>query len=81
MTRYDDIADRKEDDQIRQIGEYVTHPSQSGKITGFVVDNHAKADRYLEKLLERFPDIAVIDRFDGPVCGVVTVRIRNNKTH
>jgi hypothetical protein len=76
---YADLADLGEDDRITAIGNSVMKaPASSGDkplMTAFIVEDHAKADRYIEKLQGRFPGIRIIDRFDGPVKDVVTVRV------
>lgn len=71
-----DIADQQEDDRIRTI---CIHATSHGKdyITGFFTDSDpGKAERYIKKLLERFPVLMVIDQTPGPVSGVVLVRVR-----
>lgn len=52
-------------------------PTSAAKplVIGFIVEDHAKADRYVKKLREKFPTIRIIDRFDGPVANTVTVRV------
>jgi hypothetical protein len=79
MKGYADLADLKEDDRITAIGNTVmSGPASSADkpmMVAFVVDDHAKADRYVEKLQKRFPGIRIIDRFDGPVANTVTVRV------
>jgi predicted DNA repair protein MutK len=54
-----DIAGLPEDDRIDIIGHNaVTHK----KVVGFIVEDDAKADRYLQKLTAKFPGIQVIYR-------------------
>ena len=70
---YADIADFDEDHRINLIGRTVI---EGRKTVAFVTDTDpGKADRYIRKLRERFPGIAVIDRFDGPVAATVTVKV------
>ncbi len=70
---YKDIADCDEDERIRQIGEQVINEEL---IVGFLTDDEpGKADRYIQKLQDRFPGIRVIGRGDGPTPGVVWVKV------
>lgn len=73
MRGYKDISDETEDARIKQIGEFVMGRKEPAV---FITDDDpGKADRYIKKLQERFPGIHVVDRFDGPTPGVVTVRV------
>lgn len=73
MLNYKDIADKKEDDRISEIGETVM---VQRKVVGFLTDQDiGKADRYIAKLQERFPGIRIISRGTGPVSGVVWVKV------
>ena len=70
---YKDIADESEDERIRQIGEKAM---QERQIVGFITDAEpGKADRYIAKLMDRFPGIRVIHRGDGPVPETVLVKV------
>lgn len=70
---YMDIADSPEDTRIRLIGEKTMSEKM---VVGFVTDDEAgKADRYITKLLERFPGIRVIGRGNGPAEGMVWVKV------
>jgi hypothetical protein len=70
--KYKDLADQPEDDRIRQIGE----AAMKGLTVAFVTDaDPGKADRYVSKLLKRFPALKVLGRFDGPVENTVTVKV------
>jgi aconitase A len=72
MTKYADLASLPEDDRITIIGQQ----AEVGGLTGFFVDDDAKADRYLAKLTTRFK-VELVDRHrDAPVPGAVFVRIR-----
>lgn len=68
MKAYADLADLSEDDRIAIIGR----TAESGERVGFVVEDHAKADRYIEKLTKRFR-VSVAKRLDGPVKDTVTI--------
>ena len=73
MEAFIDVADLYEDERIRQIGE-TTMALPVGKTVGFVTDDEeGKADRYIRKLLKRFPELQVKSRFDGPVANTVSV--------
>jgi hypothetical protein len=65
-----DAGDFAEDTRIRMIGETATN----GAETGFMVEDDAKADRYVKKLLERFPLLEVHYRGPG-LAGTVLVRV------
>ena len=70
MKAYADLGDLPEDDRIKVIAE----TAASGEIVGFVVEDDAKADRYVEKL-GKYPAVRVIDRMPGPIKGCVLVRV------
>lgn len=60
MTRYLDMGDSTEDDRLAMIG----HSAIVHKETvGFVVENTAKAKRYVERLKELFPTIRIVEQF------------------
>jgi hypothetical protein len=74
MEGYADLADLPEDDRIGIIGR----TAESGKRVAFIVEDDAKADRYIEKLTKRF-QVSVAKRLDGPLKGqtisiIVTAR-------
>jgi hypothetical protein len=74
MTAFADIADMPEDDRIGVIGK---EAMRYGGLVAFCTDSEpGKADRYVRKLLSRFPELEEIDRFNGPVDGLVTVKVR-----
>jgi hypothetical protein len=79
MKGFADLGDFDEDTRIDMIGKATMSGNQSSAeqplVIGFVVDDHVKADRYVQKLQERFPMIRIIDRFDGPIPNAVTVRV------
>lgn len=70
---YADLADLPEDERIRLIGETVT---TQGKTVGVCVDSTpGKAARYKCKLMQRFPSVVILDTTDGPIKGVITIRV------
>lgn len=73
MARYKDLGDFDEDERIRQIGEKAM---KEKLVVGFVTeDEPGKAERYIQKLQERFPGIRVVDRGSGPIQGTVWVKV------
>jgi hypothetical protein len=73
MTQYRDAGDLPEDTRIDLIGKTAM---QQRKKVAFVTDaDPGKADRYIAKLLERFPGLEVLNRGDGPVPDVVYVTV------
>lgn len=76
MAKYFDAGDLEEDQRITHIGESAM---QKMKV-GFVVDDEpGKAERYIEKLLTRFPELQVTKRFPGPVAKCVSVIVERLK--
>jgi hypothetical protein len=71
MTVYRDAADLPEDVRIDLIGKHAS----SGKRVAFVVEDDEKADRYMRKLKEKFPNLKEIERGNGPVEGVIYVKV------
>ena len=72
-TPYADLGDLDEDSRIGIIGDTVMRLKQT---VGFVTDvEPGKADRYIQKLKERFPGIVIISRFAGPTAHAVTVKV------
>jgi hypothetical protein len=64
-----DLADLPEDDRIAIIGR----TAESGQRVAFVVEDHAKADRYIAKLTSRF-QVSVAKRLEGrPVKDTVSI--------
>jgi len=61
--KYTDVADLPEDERLRKTG--LTVMENPGKIVGLVTDHGpeypGKAERYIAKLQEWFPDIQVVD--------------------
>jgi hypothetical protein len=68
VKAYADLADLPEDDRIRLIAQTAV-----ATVVGFVVEDDAKADRYIEKL-SRYP-VRIVGRGSGPVKGTVMVRV------
>lgn len=72
MTIYQDIADKTEDERIRQIGEIVM---SRGAIVAFMVDDEpGNPERYIRKLLKQFPSVRITERFKGPIPHVITIK-------
>lgn len=69
-----DIAFLPEDDRIEVIGKAVT--ATSSTVLFCVDDEPGKPDRYIRKLLSRFPHLEVVDRFKGPTKGAYSVKVR-----
>lgn len=76
---YLDTGDCEEDERIQKIGESLLCLGKVKKdaMIAFVTDSEPpeKVERYISKLLKRFPGIRVVDRFPGPVQGCVSVRM------
>lgn len=64
-----DLADLPEDERIRLIAGTAAH----GHMVAFIVDDDAKADRYVTKLA-KYP-VRIINREPGPVKGTIAVRV------
>lgn len=76
MKAYADLADLPEDERIRAIADTAMH-GHTG--VAFVVEDDAKADRYIEKL-KKF-NVHVAARGEGPVAGTVFVRVEKGREH
>jgi len=63
VPTFSDFSKLPEDDRIDIIGKAVM---SMGLTTAFVVDDDAKADRYMQKLKDRFPGIRELVRFKIP---------------
>ena len=77
MGKYVDLSDLADEDRrIARIGEAMM-ALPAGRMVAFITDDEPpeKVERYVEKLLARYPELRVVDRFKGPAPGVVTVRI------
>jgi hypothetical protein len=73
MKTYADLASLSEDERIDAIGHHVLDHQHT---VGFIVEDYAKADRYIEKMQEKFPTIMVLYRGPGPVEGTVVVKVQ-----
>lgn len=70
---FSDIADLPENKRIELIGAHANVP---GKIIAFIVEDDAKADRYVKKIRNRYPNVIELDRHPNvPIDGVITVRV------
>lgn len=72
MKGYADLHDLTEDNRIKVIGE----AARKGNTIGVVLekDEPKKIERYIKKVIERFPGIVVLKRIDGPTPGTITVK-------
>lgn len=70
MTIFADLHDHSEDTRIGIIGRQAM---DYRRVIGFIVEDDAKADRYVGKLEKLFPGITVIDR--TPFQDKVLVRV------
>jgi hypothetical protein len=74
---YADLADLPEDDRITVIGQFVMEGAQVDvPVDEEGPDGYEKADRYVRKLLERFPLIEFVSKGKGPIKNVVTFVVR-----
>jgi hypothetical protein len=68
-----------EDDRIRLIGASVmgqpTSSTDRPVMNGFIVEDEAKADRYVRKLQGMFPGIRIVDRQPGPTPNTILIRV------
>lgn len=77
MIPVNDLHTMTEDERIELIGLTANqmimgrHPA-----IAFIVEDSDKADRYIEKLKEKFPGIVVLKRYPGPVDQTYTVEIK-----
>jgi hypothetical protein len=67
---YADLADLPEDERVAIIGKQ----AEAGKRVAFVVEDDAKAERYIRKLLLDFK-VKIVGRGSGPVKGTVYVKV------
>ena len=65
-----DLGDIPEDKRINAIGQ----AAEAGKSVAFIVEDNAKADRYIRKLTERF-NVKVVERGNGPTSDTVWVKV------
>lgn len=78
MTQYADLFELSEDSRIQAIGE----AAMTGKTVGVCLekDEPKKIARYIKKVTERYPEIAVLSRIDGPTALIVTIKF-GRKSH
>ena len=76
--QYLDTADAPEDDRIELIGK--TAMKATGTIAFIVDDEPDKPERYIRKLLAKFPELEVDKQMRGPVKDAITVTIRRRYT-
>lgn len=70
---YADLADLSEDERITIIGRTVV---EMGKTVAVCVDAQpAKVARYIRKIRDRFPTVVVLSQSNGPVAGIVTIKL------
>lgn len=76
---YHDLSTMREDQRIAVMGQYaMTHD-----VTVMVTTDAKpvdKLDRYITKMVERFPLLEIVERGDGPTTGVVFFTMRK-KAH
>lgn len=66
-----DLHNLSEDDRIDVIGKIV---EQDKTVAIMVDDEPGKPQRYISKVIERYPNVMVLDRVAGPVKGVTTIK-------
>lgn len=78
LKGYVDLADLPEDDRITVIGNAVMEKGLQAAIPVDEEgpDGYEKADRYVKKLLERFPLIEFVQKSKGPVPKTVMFIVR-----
>lgn len=56
--------------------EAIGQTAARGNLVGVLLerDKPEKIERYIAEVTERFPAVRLVDRFDGPTDGVVTLR-------
>lgn len=69
---YADLGDISENNRIDLIGHRVVDHHEQ---VAFMVDDDAKADRYIAKLLKKFPGVSVKTRGPGPAGTIAVVLI------
>ena len=70
MPPFSDLYKLKEDDRIDLIGHCAMHKLMT---VGFVLEDDAKAERYIAKLKAKFPQIVIHEK--GPLKGLVMVKV------
>lgn len=70
---YADLHNLPEDDRIEVIGKCVMENRQ---VVAFFVDNiPGKAERYIRKLIDKFPGIVIMDRIKEATAGAEMIKI------
>lgn len=59
--------------------ELIAKAAVAGQIVNFIVEDHEKADRYVSKLVVKYP-VKVFERFNGPA-NTVCVKVGPSKAH
>ena len=78
-TQFLDIADLEEDARIDEIGQAATR--SPGKRIGFVTDDEpGKAERYISKLVGKFPKVIIESQGPGPVANTILVRVFTHRS-
>jgi hypothetical protein len=72
MPQFADIADLPEDRRIELIGHRAVDHNET---VGFIVEDNKKADRYIDKLKAKHPNIRLIYRGPGPVPDTILVKV------
>ena len=81
-----DVADFAEDERIEMIGKAAYTPKDGGyPKVAFVVDcggeYAGKGDRYVSKLLAKYPELQVMSRGNGPANGMETIIVQKKQPH
>lgn len=71
---YQDLFALPEDERINLIGHYVTAHDETVSVATDA--DPGKAERYIDKLTTRFPNVEVFERGNGPVPHVVYFKAR-----
>lgn len=70
------MTDYSSDENIQTVGD----KAMAGNLVGLVFDNERKLDRFLKKLVEKFPKVVIVDRRPMAQAGVmkntILVRLR-----
>lgn len=70
MKKYADLGDFTEDKRI----ETICRVLNAGRTTAVLVDDwKGKAEHYIKKILAGAPNSRLIEQFDGPTKGVITL--------
>lgn len=72
MTFYADLASLPEDKRIEIM---VTMVKSDHKTIAFIVEDKKKADRYIGKIMRRFPEVIIMGRLPSLVDETITIKI------